>query len=633
MDGTEPGYLLSGRYRLNSEIGRGGMGVVWHARDELLKRDVAVKEILWPQLSEEEQQVACRRALREAQMAGRLSHQNVVRIYDIVEEDGHPSIVMELLPYRSLRDIVEQDGPLPPDQAAQVGLGVLAALRAAHREGILHRDVKPANILVGPDGRVVLTDFGIARAADSATLTTGGALLGSPSYIAPERAMGSSSGAAGPPGDLWGLGASLYTAVEGQPPFKRNGALATLTAVVADDLEEAVHAGPLAEVINGLLRKDPEQRLGPDETQLMLERVAALSEPAAAVRLPPVPVPGPPGAPHEETRPVEAPAPEPLPVAVPSPEAPSAEALPAQARTAQETVRDEAPAGEAPTNDPAVDDLPADDLPAGESLGSESVPSATRDERQQSGSRPARRSRGLLAVLAALVVAAVAVTVLAFNLTGSPRQAASPSVVSPSRAASAPASPAAPSAAKGEPSVTPTAAASATATPQARPSPSETAAADGTNTVSSTLPTGYRRFTDATGFSVGVPNSWLISHVGHYVYITDPVNRGIYLLIDQSDHPNADPLADWQQQQANRESSYADYHLIRLVSVSYPQAEKAADWEFTYSQNGVLVHVLNRNVLANANHAYALYWSTPEIDWNASYHYFKTFAATFRPAG
>src|ERR1700761_3756644 len=276
MNETEPGRLLTGRYRLLSVIGHGGMGVVWRGRDELLNRDVAVKEILWPHLTDEEQQVASRRAVREAQMAGRLSHHNVVRIYDIVEEDGHPSIVMELLPYRSLRDAIREDGPLPPAEVARVGLGVLGALRAAHAEGILHRDVKPANILIGPDGRVVLTDFGIARATDSPTLTNSGALLGSPSYIAPERAMGQRMlGASGVPGDLWGLGASLYTAVEGQPPFERGSALATLTAVVADTLEQPVLAGPLAEVIEGLLRKDPARRLSADEVEQMLRRAVA----------------------------------------------------------------------------------------------------------------------------------------------------------------------------------------------------------------------------------------------------------------------------------------------------------------------------------------------------------------------
>jgi predicted Zn-dependent protease len=146
------------------------------------------------------------------------------------------------------------------------------------------------------------------------------------------------------------------------------------------------------------------------------------------------------------------------------------------------------------------------------------------------------------------------------------------------------------------------------------------------------LPAGYHRFTNSTGFSIGVPPGWPISHVGHYVYITDPSDSNVFLLIDQSNQPKSNPLADWQQQAANRGSSYPDYHQIALEGVYYPQAEKAADWEFTYDRNGVMVQILNLNVLANSQHAYALYWSVPETDWNADYHYFETFAATFRPA-
>src|SRR5580692_10187507 len=256
MDSTEPEgllaeRLLAGRYRLTAVIGQGGMGVVWRGRDELLGRDVAVKEMIWPpHLTEQEQQMACRRATREAQVAGRLSHGNVVRIYDIVEEDGHPCIVMEFLPYKSLRDILNEEGRISPARAAEIGLGVLVA----------------------PDGRVVLTDFGIARAADSPTLTADGTVLGSPSYIAPERARGGQSGA-GAPADLWGLGASLYTAVEGRPPFERQGALATLTAVVSDEPDPFRHAGPLELVISGLLRKDPRTRLGTADAEWMLQHV------------------------------------------------------------------------------------------------------------------------------------------------------------------------------------------------------------------------------------------------------------------------------------------------------------------------------------------------------------------------
>jgi serine/threonine protein kinase len=233
MSVPEPGRLLAGRYRLGAIIGRGGMGMVWRARDELLARDVAVKEIILPpEMEDAEQEAGRRRAVREAQMAARLRHPNVVGIYDIVEDDGRLAIVMELVPFGSLRDTIRDHGPLPPTQAARIGLGVLAGLRAAHEAGVVHRDVKPANILLGPEDRVVLTDFGIAKAVDSPTLTTSGILIGSPAYLAPERARGQPAGA---PAGLWGLGASLYTAVEGRPPFERPGALATLTAVVTDE--------------------------------------------------------------------------------------------------------------------------------------------------------------------------------------------------------------------------------------------------------------------------------------------------------------------------------------------------------------------------------------------------------------
>jgi len=533
MDSAEPGRLLDGRYRLSEVIGHGGMGVVWRACDELLDRDVAVKEIIWPaSLTEHERQTACRRATREAQLAARLNHHNVIRIYDIVEEDDHPWIVMELLPYRSLRDIVRDKGPLAPAEAATVGLGILAALRAAHAEGIAHRDVKPANVLIGPEDRVVLTDFGIARPADTTTLTTAGILIGSPSYIAPERARGGPSGA---PGDLWGLGASLYAAVEGHPPFERNNALAVLTAVVTDDPEPAARAGPLWPVISGLLRKNPDERLGAAETDQLLRRIAA-----------------------------------------PAPAGPA----PAEPEVA---------APEAASFEPEA----------------ESGPPAS------SGPRRSGRPRAAVLGVAALVVLAAAATAVALFLTSSPqRQASSP-----------PSGSGPPPSASQHPSPGSTSQGSSSTSATAAPGPGNGA-----------LPAGFYRFTNSTGFSIGVPNGWHISHVGHYVYIADPDNGGIYLLIDQSDNPKPDPLADWEQQQANRESSYQDYHLIRLQSVDYPQAEKAADWEFTYDKNGVPVHVLNRNILANAHHAYALYWSTPESDWNAYFRYFQAFAATFRPA-
>lgn len=592
MAADESHRLLAGRYRLGAVIGRGGMGTVWQARDELLNRDVAVKEIVWPpQMDPAEREVARGRAVREAQLAARLHHPNVVTVYDIVEEDERPCIVMELVPFRSLRAVIAEDGPVSPAQAARIGLGVLAALRAVHEAGVVHRDVKPANILLGPEGRIVLADFGIAKAADSPALTASGVLVGSPSYLAPERARG---GKAGPAADLWALGASLFAAVEGRPPFERDGVLASLTAVVADELDPAPHAGPLRLVIEGLLDKDPVTRLDIPRTEQMLLQAesAADGEPAAT------------------------------------------QALPAAEATAgaQPAVH-----GPQPDHDlragpfPSASYVPIEDhiLPA------DFIPPAAR--RQRAGDRPAaarspaaRRSAAHGSrTVAARLIAIAAVALLAAGLAVAfLRPAGHPpaprAATTPSTAASRP-SPGGTASSAGS-SASSASASSSSSSPS--PSASSTPASAGTGA----LPAGYYRFTNSTGFSIGVPRGWNISHDGHYVYIRDPANSGIFLLIDQSDQPRPDPLADWRQQAASRQSSYPGYHLIQLRSVHYTQAEKAADWEFTYDRNGVVVRVLNRNILANAQHAYALYWSTPASDWDAYYHFFQVFADTFRPA-
>jgi serine/threonine protein kinase len=597
---AEPGRLLAHRYRLEAVIGRGGMGAVWRARDELLNRDVAVKEIVWPPyLDKAERETARRRALREAQMAARLSHPNVVGIYDIVEEDGRPWIVMELVPYPSLRDVVREDGPLSPGRAAEVGLGILAALRAAHDAGVLHRDVKPGNVLLGPGGRVVLTDFGIARADGSPALTKSGVLIGSPSYISPERARG---GQAGTAGDLWALGASLYAAVEGRPPFDREGVLASLTAVVTDDPDPATRTGPLQPVISGLLRKDPGTRLGADEVEQLLRRVADGEGPTAeqpAADGPETPEPEPPQQAQAPEPPQQAQAPEP-PQQAQAPEPAQQAQAPEPAQQAQAPE----PGAPRPVSQPAgpgADSPPAGPMPPAPAPGS---------------ARPGRRrSRVLIGAVAAAAVIAMAAVAVAL---------ASPS--SPSHRSASPPSPAhpGPTASAGR-STSPSPASSAPASPSS--------GTPGGGSGAGQLPAGYYRFTNSTGFSIGVPAGWRISHVGHYVYIQAPSSPGVFLLIDQSGTPKPNPLADWQQQAASREGTYQGYHLIRLQSVRYPQAEKAADWEFSYVRNGQAVRVLNRNVLANSDHAYALYWTTPDSAWNADYHFFQVFAATFRPAG
>ncbi len=264
------GRLVGRRYRLLSPVGRGGMGMVWHAHDVLLDRDVAVKELLLPfGLDQAGAQSAHRRMLREARSAARLSHPGIVTVHDVVEEDGRPWIVMELVRAWSLEQAVRQGGPLPVVQAAEIGVRVLDALRHAHAAGILHRDVKPGNVLLTAD-RVVLTDFGIAAIEGDVTITQTGLLMGSPAYIPPERLQGRTITHAA---DLWSFGATLYAAVEGRPPYEGPDAVAVLGAVLTQEPSRPRRAGALLPVIEGLLRKNPADRLPAAQVAEMLERI------------------------------------------------------------------------------------------------------------------------------------------------------------------------------------------------------------------------------------------------------------------------------------------------------------------------------------------------------------------------
>ncbi|MFF5204593.1 protein kinase [Streptosporangium sp. NPDC000396] len=268
--------IIGARYRLVERIGRGGMGTVWRARDEVLGRDVAVKEIIpSSDLSGPEREVFTVRTLREARAAGRIGHPGVATVYDVIEESGRPWIVMQLVDSRTLGAVVREDGPLPTARVARIGLDVLGALLAAHRAGVLHRDVKPDNVLLAKDGRAVLTDFGIATLEGDSSVTRTGALIGTPAFIAPERADG---GPAEFASDLWSLGVTLYMAVEGRSPFERAHPLATLSAVMHE--EPALRlAGSLAPVISGLLRKDPARRMTAQEVQAHLRSIVNGTEP------------------------------------------------------------------------------------------------------------------------------------------------------------------------------------------------------------------------------------------------------------------------------------------------------------------------------------------------------------------
>jgi Protein kinase domain len=256
---ADTGRVIAGRYRLEAPIGRGAMGVVWRARDQLLDRDVAVKEVhIAETLTAEERANAYQRTLREAKTAARLNHPGVVAVYDVAEDGGRPWIVMQLVDAQSLDQVLATTGPLLPRRAAEVGRQLLSALSVAHAAGVMHRDVKPSNVLLGRDDRAVLTDFGIATFQGDPRLTQTGMVMGSPGFTAPERIRGQD---ATPASDLWSLGATLFAAVEGHGPYEqRGGAVTTMSAIINEDAPPSPAAGALGPVIAALLRREPANR-------------------------------------------------------------------------------------------------------------------------------------------------------------------------------------------------------------------------------------------------------------------------------------------------------------------------------------------------------------------------------------
>ncbi|MET8828427.1 serine/threonine-protein kinase [Streptomyces sp. NPDC004610] len=319
------GLLLGDRYRLTDTIGSGGMGRVWRAHDEVLHRMVAIKELTAAlYASDSDQTVLLARTRAEARAAARINHSAVVTVHDVLEHDGRPWIVMELVEGGSLADAVKENGRIAPVEAARVGLWVLRALRAAHTAGVLHRDVKPGNVLLARDGRVLLTDFGIAQIEGDSTITRTGEVVGSVDYLAPERVRGHDPG---PSADLWALGATLYTAVEGLSPFRRTSPLGTMQAVVEEEPEPPRSAGALGPVITALLRKDPATRPGTDETEQLLAEAAEGRRPREAQAYVPTML-NPAGATATDGGPAPGPAPGSVPAAYPSGTGPTSVAPP-----------------------------------------------------------------------------------------------------------------------------------------------------------------------------------------------------------------------------------------------------------------------------------------------------------------
>jgi hypothetical protein len=665
--------LVAGRYRLGELLGRGGMGRVWRARDQVLDRDVAIKEIILPpELVAADRDAAHRRTLREARAAARLSHPGVVQVYDVLEVDGGTWIVMEYVPSRTLQEVLREDGPLEPRRAARIGLDLLAALQAAHRAGVDHRDVKPANVLLADDGRVMLTDFGIATIEGDTLGTTSDILVGSPEYMSPERARHGNTGFAS---DLWSLGATLYAAVEGRSPFHRATAMGTLTALTSEEPDPPRRAGVLRPVLDGLLRKDPVARIDAAEAGHLLRTAAIGSYGRATVKSDDV---------RDDTAavptrvaPAAVPVPETHSPAADPPVAGRANAVPGEARAvaAPETaVRDRtavpSPGGAVAGGgaavaapETAVPDRGAVPESEGAVAGAETavprpraVPDADRAAAAgdaavavpeapvygSTGDRTSRRTGRRRLIPAAVVLLAVllgAVVWLATRASHAPA-GLSPTSSAPANQGTAGATGSATGPGGGAPGGVPgqfPGAGSSAGQPTASAPPTGTTSVGGTSAGSGgtrpPLPAGWRDYHDKTGFSVYVPAGWTRSQKGTIVYFRDS-HTGRVLGIDQSDHPKSDPVADWRGQSAYRvkRGDFPNYHEIHIVAVP-DYFISAADWEFTFSgRSGTRQHVNNRGFVVSKSQAYGIYWQTTDASWAANLPALRLIFASFRPA-
>ena len=587
---------VAGRYRLLDRLGAGGMGTVWRAEDIVLGREVAIKEVTFPNgVSDEEREVLRERTRREARAAARLDHPSAVTVYDVVEEDDTPYLVMELVEARTLADVIRTDGPLTPRATAVVGLAVLGALEAAHAQGIVHRDVKPSNVLLRPDGRVVLTDFGIATFTGDSSITSTGLLLGSPSYIAPERARGEQPG---PASDLWSLGATMFTAVEGRAPYDRGEALPTMTAVVTGEHSPFVAAGPLVPVLEGLLDKDPGSRLSPAMTRTALTEVSTSAAADATAA---------------------------------SPLAPAEPAGTATSRRAERTaalnlgeVRAEVRGQEAAPVAPAALDRPA--ALAAPTRAPDAIP------RPRPPVLP-RRSKAPLIVtaLALLLVAGVGLAFAVSRNGAGSRTSAGPTAGTASSLASAPAAKPLASSAAPSPSVSasasPAAASPSSAAPAASPGAS-TAPAPAGSSGAAPAPAGWQSHTGGIGWVAAVPASYATGSFGGSPQYKDS-GTGRTLRVETG-AGRSDPVQDRRNQAASFAASHPSYREISIHSVSY-RGYPAADWEFTYSDGGTSLHTISR-VFVVGSTGYSLYFQTRGSDnFAAARSDFDQIAASFRP--
>nr|WP_223182461.1 MULTISPECIES: serine/threonine-protein kinase [unclassified Streptomyces] len=618
--------MLAGRYRLGESIGRGGMGKVWRAHDEVLHRVVAVKELTAGRFAAEADRLVLHaRTQKEARAAARITHPGVVTVHDVLEHDARPWIVMQYVDGPSLADAAKETGTIEPREAARIGLHVVGALRAAHAAGVLHRDVKPGNVLLARDGRVLITDFGIAAIEGDSTITRTGELVGSIDYLAPERVKG---GDPGPASDLWSLGATLYTAVEGTSPFRRTSPISTMQAVVTEEPPHPEKAGPLAPVIVALLRKDPAQRPHADEAERMLLDAMEGRRPEAAQAYVPTQrvaredLDGGRASDRSDARDpgrfdVRTPdradghgddwsdhrtgGGEPGPDA----DGPGTPDAPGGDRTAA--------AAHNPAHTPALTPVPTtDSAPAPTPAPTAQWPQPPQVS-QASQAPPAPQAvsgwaRWRIVVLAAVLAGLVAggAVFVAMNHTTADRRDQGGRVTT-----SAPAPP-----------VVPTEATATPVTPAPRDKESD-------------IPAGWHRVEDPEGFSLVVPDGWKRQKEGDQIdYTPDNGRHRIRISIDRSpdfENPYAHAL-DLEGALRKR----MDYSRVKLVQTAYRDKVRSCLWEFTWMEKKNFPgprHAIDQMYYADDGTEYALYMSSPESGWQTTREQFDVVLQHWRAPG
>jgi eukaryotic-like serine/threonine-protein kinase len=594
--------LVANRYALKAPLGRGGMGVVWRAQDAVLGREVAVKEVVFPPaMADDERRPAQARVMREARAAARLNHPGAVTLYDVVRDHGGTFIVMELVDAPTLADLVRAGGPLPVQRVAAIGAQVASALEAAHAAGIVHRDVKPGNVMVPESGMAKLADFGIASLQGDPQLTSTGLVIGSPAYMAPEQAKGEQSG---PPADLWALGATMFYAVEGEPPFDRGTSIATLAAVVNEPPRPPRRAGALAPLITALLSKDPASRPSGPKVRAWLDWLVVVTPSTEILQTHR----------HGRARP---------------------RALPAS--TAESTTTPGPPSVTAGPNDLQR----SQEVSA---FGSDQTPASVPPEGQTHAQRPSRpvllpappvsrrAGRRLLGVVALLLMGGVLTAWLTGALPSDlPPDRAGPATTRTTAGINPAQKPAAPAATRGGAAGTGTTLPAPSTT--MRPATTQPPTTPTSAAVQGQLPGGWRAFTNQTGnHRVGVPPGFGIRTRQRYHASVIEEHGGARRVFTVRSQTPAAPLPQASRDyRAWARRNFAGFREVRYAEdQAYAGHKGAVVFEYQATRDGRRVHVRHVNVKGRT-WGYNVEFIAPADQWEASQDLARQFEQAFQP--